>query len=32
MDFNKMFTRGYQGFNSIAQGLTRSQGGGWGRS
>jgi len=30
MDFNKMFTRGYQGFNSIAQGLTRSQGGGVG--
>tara|TARA_R110002167_G_scaffold200932_2_gene404349 strand:- start:1733 stop:2677 length:945 start_codon:yes stop_codon:yes gene_type:complete len=23
MDFNKMFTRGFQGFNSIAQGLTR---------
>ena len=30
MDFNKMFTRGYQGFNSIAQGLSRSQGGGVG--
>ena len=28
MDFNKMFTRGFQGLNSIAQGLTRSQGGG----
>ena len=26
MDFNKMFTRGFQGFNSIAQGLTRGGG------
>ena len=26
MDFNKMFTRGFQGLNSIAQGLTRGGG------
>tara|TARA_R100000995_G_scaffold80725_1_gene52808 strand:+ start:874 stop:1812 length:939 start_codon:yes stop_codon:yes gene_type:complete len=28
MDFNKMFNRGYQGLNSIAEGLTRPEGGG----